>query len=279
MRYVRWVAPALAATLVAACTLAVSSRYPLAVVIGARPIPLFAALVLAGALLAIAVVAEPAARKPRVDMTTPALIAVFAWWVGVLLVVALLTYGSWKAWSVAGLFVAAAVVVKVVQVGSFFELDLSFQPWMPFVAIMLVFVVLIAVGQFLGRSSLPPPIVSALDAYGPVEPTLGPPTRSPPDLSAIGARLTRSGDRDLGGLPATVFTYDFEGSGVDVYLASVGFPAPRGSTRAEAPPGWWALIDGTAFRTGPKGTNFLVVAWSADVADRFAATLASQSSA
>jgi hypothetical protein len=33
-------------------------------------------------------------------------------------------------------------------------------------------------------------------------------------------------------------------------------------------------VDGTALRTGPKGTNFLVVAWEPDVADKFAAALA-----
>jgi hypothetical protein len=37
-----------------------------------------------------------------------------------------------------------------------------------------------------------------------------PATRPAPDLSAIGARLTRSGDRDLGGLPVTLFTDDLQ---------------------------------------------------------------------
>jgi hypothetical protein len=273
---IRWVAPVVAAALSALGVVAVSARYPLPIVIGARPAPLVAALALAAALLAIAATTDAEARKPQVGMTRSQLIGLFAWWVGALLVVALLSYASWKAWSVIALFVSVAVVVKVVQVGSYFELNLSFHVWTPFAAIMVFFAFLVAIGQFLGRSNLPPPIVSALNAYGPGEPSLAPPTRPAPDLSAIGARLTRSGDRELGGLPVTLFTYDIQGSGIDVYVASVGFPAPQGSSGAEDPPGWWVEIDGTAFRTGPKGTNFLVVAWSTDVADRIAATLAAQ---
>jgi hypothetical protein len=149
---------------------------------------------------------------------------------------------------------------------------------MPFAAIMGVFALVVSIGQFLARPNSPPPIVAAVDAYGPGEPSLAPSTRSAPDLSSIGGRLTRSGDLDLGGLPATLFTYDVHGSGVDVYMASIGFPAPPGSTAANDPPGWWVYEDGTALRTGPKGTNFLVVAWSPDVADRIAAVLAARNS-
>ena len=273
---IRWVAPVVAAVVVALCAVAISAKYPLPIVIGARPIPLVAALALAAALLALAVTADPEARKPRVGMTRLELAGLLAWWVGTLLVVVLLTYASWKAWSVIALFVSVVVVVKAVQVGSYFELNVGFHVWMPFAAIMVSFAFLVAIGQFLGRSNLPPPIVSALNAYGPGEPSLAPPTRPAPDLSTIRARLTRSGDFELGGLPVTQFTYDIQGSGVDVYVASIGFPAPQGSSAANDPSGWRVEIDGTALRTGPRGTNFLIVAWSTDVADRIAAALAAQ---
>ncbi len=255
---------------------AISSRYPLPIVIGARPVPLDIALALGAALFAIAVMTGPEARKPRVNMTRRQLLGLLAWWIGVFVVVALLTDASWKAWSVVALFCSFAVIVKIIQVGSHLDRRFSFGVWMPFAAIIAVFIIFIALGQFLGRPNLPPPITSALDAYGPGEPSLEPATRAAPDLSAIGAHLTRTGDRDLGGLPVTLFTYDVHGSGVDIYEANIGFPAPQGSVAAENPPGWWAELEGTSLRTGPHGTNFLVVAWSTPVADRIAATLAGQ---
>ena len=273
---VRWVIPVVVAALVALGATLVSRWYPLPVVIGARPVPLAAALALGAALLAIAAMADPDARKPRVNMTKRQLIAILAWWVGVFLVVALLTYASWKAWSVVALFCAFAVIVKIIQVGSHLDWNIRFGIWTPFAAIIAFFIIFIAMGNFLGRPNLPPPITSALEAYGPGEPSLEPATRPAPDLSSIGASLTRTGDRDLGGLPVTVFTYDIHGNGVDVYEANIGFPAPQGSVGADDPPGWWAELEGTSLRTGPKGTNFLVVAWNTTVADRFAATLAAQ---
>lgn len=273
----RWVVPIAVAGLIVLGMAVVSRSYPLPVVIGARPVPLAAALALGAALLAIAAMADPDTRKPHVSMTKRQLMAILAWWVGVFVVVALLTYASWKAWSVIALFCAFAVIVKIIQVGSHFEWRIRFGIWTPFAALIAFFIIFIAMGNFLGRPNLPPPIASALDAYGPGEPSLEPASRPAPDLSALGASLTRTGDRDLGGLPVTVFTYDLHGSGVDVYEANIGFPAPQGSVGADDPPGWWAELDGTSLRTGPRGTNFLVVAWTTTVADRFAATLAAQS--
>jgi hypothetical protein len=273
---VRWVVPLVVAGLVVLALVVVSSSYPLPVVIGARPVPLFAALALGTALLTIAVMTDPDERKPRVSMTKRQLTGVLVWWIGMFAVVALLTYSSWKAWSVVALFCSFAVIVKIIQVASHFNWNIRFGMWMPFAAIIAVFIFIIAMGQFLGRPNLPPPIASALDAYGPGEPALESASRTAPDLSAIGAQLTRTGDRDLGGLPVTVFTYDVHGNGVDVYEANIGFPAPQGSVSADDPPGWWAELDGTSLRTGPKGTDFMVVAWNTTVADRFAATLAGQ---
>jgi hypothetical protein len=255
---------------------AISAAYPIAVVLGARPVPLFAALALGGALLAIGAMTDREDRRPRVGMTRRQLLVLVAWWIGVFVVVALLTDASWKAWSVATLFLSFVVIVKIVQVASHLDWNIGFRLWMPFAAIIAFFIVIIAMGQFLGRPNFPPPIVSALDAYGPGEPSLDPASRPAPDLSAIGAHLTRTGDRNLGGLPVTLFTYDLHGSGVDVYEANIGFPAPQGSVSADDPSGWWAELDGTTLRTGPKGTNFLVVAWDTRVADRIASELAGQ---
>jgi hypothetical protein len=273
---VRWIAPFAVAVLVALGVVGVSAWYPLPIVVGAQPGPLIMALALSAALLVVALMAEPEVRKPWVGMSRRELAGLLAWWLCALLVAGLLWYGSWKAWSVVALLISIALLVKVLHIASHFELNVGFQLWMPFAAIMLSFAFLVAIGLMLGRTNLPPPIVSALDAYGPDEPSLAPPTRAAPDLSVINAHLQRSGDLALGGLPTTVFMYDFQGSGVDVYVANIGFPAPRGSVGVDDPPGWWTEVDGTALRSGPKGTNFLVVAWSSDVADRFAAALAEQ---
>jgi len=270
---VRWVTPLAAAVLVALAAAVVSVFYPLPVVLGTQPVPLFLALGLGAALAVIALQTEPAARKPRLGMSRRELAGLLAWWAGVLLATGILWYGTYKAWSALTLFIAIGLIVKILQVASHFESRVGFRIWMPFVAIILAFVALVGFGLVWGRTNLPPPIVAALDAYGPVEPSLTPPTRSAPDLSSINAQLQQSGDIDLGGMKTTKFTYVFHGSGVDVYLADIGFPAPRGSFGAENPPGWWGEVDGTSLRAGPKGTNFLVVAWDTTVADRFAAAL------
>jgi hypothetical protein len=273
---VRWIAPAAAAALAALALAVASAFYPIPIVIGAQPVPLIAAFALATALAVVALLARPEARKPRVDMSRRELVALLAWWVGAFLVATLLAYASWKAWWVIAVFVAIGLLVKVIQVASHLEHNIRFQIWMPFAAIITVFVMIIVIVQVFGRMNLPPPITSALDAYGPDPPALAPATRTAPDLSSINARLEQSGDIVLGGLKTTKFTYDFHGSGVDVYLADIGFPAPRGSIGVDDPPGWWTEVNGTAFETGPKGTNFLVVAWSTEVADRFAVALAQQ---
>jgi hypothetical protein len=272
----RWIAPIAAAAIVAIGLAIASAFYPIPILIGAQPGGLIAALALATALAVVALMARPEARKPRVGMSRRELLRLLAWWVGAFLVAALLAYASWKAWWVLAVFVAIGLLIKVIQVASHLEHNIRFQMWMPFAAIIALFVLIIVGIQVFGRMNLPPPITSALAAYGPNAPALAPATRPAPDLSSINAQLQQSGDIDLGGLKTTKFTYDFHGSGVDVYLASIGFPAPRGSIGVDDPPGWWTVVDGTAFETGPKGTNFLVVAWSTEVADRFAAALAQQ---
>ena len=275
-RAVRWLVPLVTGLLVTLGVALVSVFYPLPVLIGSQPLPLFLALGLGAALLVVALQTPPGAREPRLGMSRRELAGLLAWWVGVLLAAGLLWYGTYKAWSAVTLLISIGLIVKIVQVASHFESRVGFRVWMPFAAIILSFAGLVGLGLVWGRTNLPPPIVAALDAYGPVEPSLTPPTRAAPDLSSINAQLQQSGDINLGGMKTTKFTYVFHGSGVDVYLADIGFPAPRGSYGAENPPGWWGEVDGTSLRTGPKGTNFLVVAWDTTVADRFAAALADQ---
>ena len=272
----RWIAPIAAAIAVAIGMAIAGAFYPIPVLIGAQPVPLIAALALATALAVVALMAPPASRTPRVGMSRRELVRLLAWWIGAFLVAALLAYAAWKAWWVIAVFVAIGLLLKVIQVASHLEHNIRFQMWMPFAAIIAFFVLIIVGVQVFGRMNLPPPISSALAAYGPDAPALAPASRPAPDLSSINAQLQQSGDVDLGGLKTTKFTYDFHGSGVDVSLSNFGFPAPRGSIGVDDPPGWWTVVDGTAFETGPKGTNFLVVAWSTEVADRFAAALAQQ---
>ena len=82
---------------------------------------------------------------------------------------------------------------------------------------------------------------------------------------------------DLGGLPTTLFSYDDrEGSRVDIYEADIGFPAPQGSVGVYDPPGWLLESNRLSLRTGPKGSNFLVVSWSTQVVDGIATALAAQ---
>jgi hypothetical protein len=58
----------------------------------------------------------------------------------------------------------------------------------------------------------------------------------------------------------------------------MGFPGPQGSVGVEDPPGWLMESYRLSLRTGPKGSNFLVVSWSTDVVDRIARALVLRSS-
>jgi hypothetical protein len=174
---------------------------------------------------------------------------------------------------------AVAALVKVMQVATLMRRARSVRVWHPFAVIVGVFVFVLAIVQFLTRANLPPPIQDAMTAYHAEHTLLAPASRPAPDVSSTGLRLQESGDVNLGGLPATLYSYDDrEGSRVDVYEADFGFPAPQGSEGVDAPPGWLLESYRLSLRTGPEGSDFLVVSWSTDIVDRIAGVLAPQPS-
>jgi hypothetical protein len=255
----------------------VSARYPLPILIGARRGPLFAGLTLAVALATAAVASEPSSRHARLTMQRTEGYGVLAWWIGIFAALAMLSYAAWKGWGVVAMFAALIALVKVLQVASLLKQDRSVRVWHPFAAIMALFLCLVGIGQFLARPNLPPPIQAAMTAYQGARAAQAPTTRPAPEVSATGLTFRESGDVDLGGLPATLFSYDDrEGSRVDVYEADIGFPAPQGSVGVDDPPGWLLESYRLSLRTGPKGSNFLVVSWSTDVVNRIANALAAR---
>lgn len=255
----------------------VSASYPLPILIGARRGPLFAALTLSVALATAAVASEPSSRHPSLTMPRTERYWVLAWWIGVFAALAMLSYAAWKGWGVVAMFATLIALVKVLQVASFIKPDRSVRLWHPFAAIMGLFLCMAGIGQFLARPNLPPPIQAAMAAYQDAPAEHGPASRPAPDVSGSGLTLRASRDVDLGGLPATLFSYDDrEGSRVDVYEADIGFPAPQGSVGVDDPTGWLSESFRLSLRTGPKGSNFLVVSWSTDVANRIANAIAAQ---
>jgi hypothetical protein len=253
----------------------VSARYPLPILIGARRGPLFAGLTLSVALAAAAVASEPSSRHPSLTMPRTERYWVLAWWIGAFTALAVLSYAAWKGWGVVAMFAALIALVKVLQAWSFIKKDRSVRVWHPFAAILVLFLCAAGIGQFLARPNLPPPIQAAMAAYQRARAASAVASRPAPEVS--GLTLRASGDVDLGGLPATLFSYDDrEGSRVDVYEADIGFPAPQGSVGVDDPPGWLSESYRLSLRTGPKGSNFLVVSWSTDVANRIANALAAQ---
>ena len=202
---------------------------------------------------------------------------ILAWWIGVFTALASLSYAAWKGWEVIAVFAALIALVKVLQAWSFIKQDRSVRVWYPFAAILGLFLCVVGIGQFLARPNLPPPIQAVMAAYQGARAAHAPASRPAPDVSVTGLTLRTSGDVDLGGLPATLFSYDDrEGSRVDVYEADIGFPAPQGSVGVDDPPGWLSESYRLSLRTGPKGSNFLVVSWSTDVVNRIAGALAAQ---
>ncbi|TMM24931.1 MAG: hypothetical protein E6F95_02585 [Actinobacteria bacterium] len=175
------------------------------------------------------------------------------------------------------MFATLIALVKVLQVAGFIKPDRSVRVWHPFAAIMALFLAVAGLFAFLGRTNLPPPIQAAMVEYQDGRDGQAPASRPAPEVSATGLTLRASGDVDLGGLPATLFSYDDrEGSRVDVYEADIGFPAPQGSVGVYDPPGWLLESNRLSLRTGPKGSNFLVVSWSTQVVDGIATALAAQ---
>ena len=271
-------AAALAAAAITVLALVVvSARYPLPIIIGARRVPLFAGLTLSAALGTAAVASDPPSRHPSLVMPLRQRYLVLLWWIGVSTALASLSYAAWKAWGFIAMFASLIALVKVLQVAGFIKQDRSVRVWHPFAAIMALFLAVAGIFAFLGRPNLPPPIQAAMVAYQDGRDGQVPASRPAPEVSATGLTLRASGDVDLGGLPATLFSYDDrEGSRVDVYEADIGFPAPQGSVGVDDPPGWLSESYRLSLRTGPKGSNFLVVSWSTDVVKRIANALAAQ---
>jgi hypothetical protein len=274
---------AIAAVAIAAAAIAllalvgVSARYPLPIIIGARRIPLFAGMTLLVALGTAAVASDPPSRHPSLMMPLRQRYVVLAWWIGVSTALASLSYAAWKAWGVVATFASLVALVKVLQVAGLIKQGRSVRVWHPFAAIMALFLAVTGIFAFLSRPNLPPPIQAAMVAYQDGRDGQAPASRPDPEVSTTGLTLRASGDLDLGGLPATLFSYDDrEGSRVDIYEADIGFPAPQGSVGVEDPAGWLLESYRLSLRTGPRGSNFLVVSWSTDVVDRIAHTLATQ---
>jgi hypothetical protein len=266
-----------AAAITLLALIVISARYPLPILIGARRGPLFAALTLSVALATAAVASDPSSRHPSLEMPRTDRYWVLAWWIGAFTALALLSYAAWKGWEVVAVFATLIALVKVLQAWSYIKRDRSVRVWYPFAAILGLFLCMVGIGQFLARPNLPPPIQAAMAAYEGARAAQAPASRPIPDTSAAGLTLRARGDVDLGGLPATLFSYDDrEGSRVDVYEADIGFPAPQGSVGVDDPPGWLSESYRLSLRTGPKGSNFLVVSWSTDVANRIANALAAQ---
>jgi hypothetical protein len=276
----RIAAAAIAAAAIAlAVLLALSARYPLPVLIGVRPLPLFVGVALLVALAVAALFTDPSSRHPSFAMSKAEKYRLLAWWLGMFAALLLLAYGCWKGWGVVATFAAVGAAVKVLQVATLIRGGRSIRIWHPFAVIAGLFLFVLAVVQFLTRTNLPPPVEVAMTAYHAEHTLLAPASRPAPDVSSTGLRLQESGDVDLGGLPATLYSYDdSEGSRVDVYEADFGFPAPQGSEGMDAPPGWLFESYRLSLRTGPEGSDFMVVSWSTDIADRIARVIADQSS-
>jgi len=272
------VATAIAAAAVALLGLVVvSARYPLPIIIGARRVPLFAGLTLWAALGTAAVASDPPSRHPSLGMPLRQRYLVLVWWIGVSAALASLSYAAWKAWGVVAMFATLIALVKVLQVAGFIKPDRSVRVWHPFAAIMALFLAVAGLFAFLGRTNLPPPIQAAMVEYQDGRDGQAPASRPAPEVSATGLTLRASGDVDLGGLPATLFSYDDRvGRRVDVYEADIGFPATQGSVGVYDPPGWLLESNRLSLRTGPEGSNFLVVSWSTQVVDGIATALAAQ---
>ena len=258
---------------------ALSAAYPVPILVGGRPVPLFVGVALLAALTTVAILTDPSSRHPTFTMSKAEKYRLLAWWIGMFAALSLLAYAAWKGWGVVATFAAVAALVKVLQVASLIRKRRSVRLWHPFAVIVCMFVFVLAIVQFLTRTNLPPPIQEAMIAYHGEHTMIAPPSRPAPDVSATGLQLQESGDVNLGGLPATLYSYDDrEGSRVDVYEADFGFPAPQGSEGVDAPPGWLLESYRLSLRTGPEGSDFMVVSWSTDIVDRIAGVLAAPQS-
>jgi hypothetical protein len=250
----------------AGCTVAfllVCAAYPLPIVLGTQPVPGALGLGILAGLATLASMTPAPMRHPSLEMSAVQLHRVFAWWLTLGLACMLLALGSWRTWGTIAFFAAVVIALKCVSVFGFIKSRYTFRVWLPFAAIIGFVMLFGVVVLFLGRSNVPPPITAAVAAYGagPVDP-LDPPSRDAPDLSAVGLTLETSGDERVGGLPVTMLRYrDERGDVVDVYEASVGFPAPPGASRAD-PGGWTIRFEDLRLRAAVTDRHVLIVSSS-----------------
>jgi hypothetical protein len=240
--------------------LVIGDIYPVPVMIGALPGRMAAGLALCTALAVLSVLSPHASRKPTLLMPREALVALFAWWLVVAFALALVASASWRVWGVVFIFAAIAATVKALSVFSYIKQEYEFRLWLPFAAIVGVVVFMVAFGLFVARPNIPPPVAAALTAYR-LPPAAGATaSRVAPDLTSIGFTLDFGTDVDLGGLPATFFTYHAtNGTRIDLYEAGYGFPRPPGSSDLSESPGWWAKVGDLHLRGGAAQSEFMVV--------------------
>jgi hypothetical protein len=247
--------------LLAAVVLLVTSHaYPWPVMIGALPGRMALALALGTALAAIAAGSPRAARKPTLLMEREDLVRIFAWWLIAAFALALAASAAWRVWGVVLLLAAIAATVKALSVFSYVKQNYEFRLWLPFAAILGVVVFMVAFGLFVARPNIPPPIAAALDAYRLTPGATQPASRTAPDLTSVGFTLDVGTDVDLGGLPATFFSYHAaNGARIDLYEADYGFPRPPGSADLTETPGWWVKMSDLHLLGGAAGTEFMIV--------------------
>jgi hypothetical protein len=249
--------------------------YPLPVMIGVLPGRMAVALGLGAALAVTAARSLRSSHKPALSMPRTALFQLLAWWILAAFALALVASAAWRVWGVLFLFGAIAATVKAISVFSYIKQEYQFRLWMPFAAIFGLVFFMIGFGLFVARSNTPPPVTAALSAYRSTAEAGRTASRAAPDLSSAGFTLDIGADVDLGGLPATFFSYHAaNGTRVDLYMADYGFPRPPGSSPLDDPPGWSAKMDELHLRGGSAPGAFMVVGSRDRLVLRFAQALA-----
>lgn len=268
-----------AGLLVALIFLELDRTISFATVVGVRPLLMAVGLALATALVVAAVFSDRESRKPTLATPVPVLLRLLAWWGGVSLALAIISFASWKEWGIACLFAAIAAMVKAITVFTYVKRDYRFHIWLPFAAFIGIFLFFQAVLLFLGRADIPPPVVAAIHSYN-VDPAAPDPASRPDPALSNGYTLVFKGDLDLGGLPVTFYSYSPEGGGdrVDLYLAKIRFPVPLGTTGTTDPDGWWVKQDNVYLRGGNAPTHFMIVSSSQLTEDAFAHAYSSAAS-
>ena len=275
---VRLRASAIAAATIAAAgitlfaLIVVSARYPLPIPIGAWRGPLFAALTLSVAFATAAVASEPSSRHPSLTMPRTERYWVLVWWIGVFTALALLSYAAWKAWEVVAMFAALIALVKVLQVASFIKQDRSVR----------------SVAS-VRRDHGPVPLRGGdRSVPRPTQPPAADPGRDgrisrcthfvcpgePTGSGSLGDRSDLASERGRGSPAASRQRSSLIRSterGVGPRLRGrYRLPSSAGVGRRRRSTGM-ALGSRTGCLCGPalKGSNFLVVSWSTEVANRY----------